>query len=125
MQLVAEDKKCTGCRVCLMACSLENSGEERPWDALIKVVAHFPQPGTYEVLTCDQCGECARCCPEGAIYQDGGAYRVDKVRCTRCMVCVDACVNGVMRVSDGGYPVKCNACGVCQEFCPARALALA
>ena len=126
MRLVVDCSKCSGCRACLLACSLHHFNENNPRKAALAVVAHFPAPGSYEVRVCAQCGTCAEACPQGAINRDDqGVYRVDPHKCEGCLDCVQACPNGVMFVPPGSScPVKCDLCGTCVEYCGMDALAI-
>jgi len=49
MRLYADNAKCSGCRACLVACSLHLFGENNPKKAALAIVPHFPAPGTFEV----------------------------------------------------------------------------
>ena len=70
MRLYAESPKCSGCRACLVACSLNLFHENNPKKGAINILPHFPDPGVYEVKVCTQCGDCAEACPTGAIKQN-------------------------------------------------------
>jgi Fe-S-cluster-containing hydrogenase component 2 len=120
--------RCTGCRLCELACSLKNSGECNPATAMIQVVGFdelFSVP-----MMCLQCEKpyCANVCPTGAIVRDSttGTVVVLKQKCIGCKLCTMACpfgnisFSGVKRVA-----VKCDLCGgepQCVTFCPTKAL---
>lgn len=123
MRLETDDSKCFGCHICENVCSVELAQEINPKKAGIRIRGHFPVPGNYSIAVCNQCGECAAACPEGAIVESGGIYRIDPVRCSGCAVCIDACPTGVMFVHQDSYvPIKCVACGKCAELCTRHAL---
>lgn len=126
MRLVVDSAKCSGCRACLLACSLHHFNENNPRKAALAVVAHFPAPGSYEVRVCAQCGHCAEVCTQGAISRnERGGYRIDPDKCDGCMDCVEACPNDAMFLPPGGSrPVKCDLCGTCVEYCGMGALAV-
>src|SRR3989304_1126876 len=89
MRLYVDSNKCSGCRACLVACSLNIFRENNPKKASLNILPHFPAPGVYEVKVCTQCGECAAVCPSGAIKQnEQGAYYVDFAECNLCEACV-------------------------------------
>jgi Fe-S-cluster-containing hydrogenase component 2 len=127
MRLYVDNAKCSGCRACLVACSLNLFQESNPKKAALRVVPHFPAPGTFEVKVCTQCGECAQVCPTEAIKQnDKGAYYVDMAECNLCEACVPVCPEGVMFVrtelADSSW--KCDLCGDCVSVCGMSALSI-
>jgi Fe-S-cluster-containing dehydrogenase component len=119
MYLRADSSKCSGCRACLVACALATFGENNPKKASLAVIPHFPDPGTFEVKTCTQCGECAAVCPVDAIPQnERGAYYIDSELCIGCLVCVGACPEGVVLTHpDREAPFECTLCGECVPAC--------
>lgn len=119
MRLYADSAKCSGCRACLLACSLHLFGENNPKKAALAIVPHFPAPGTFEVKVCTQCGRCAEVCPVDAIHQnEKGAYYIEPDECTLCMACVEECPEGVVFTRpDVGYAWQCDLCGNCVEVC--------
>ena len=127
MYLRADSGRCSGCRACLLACSLHLFGENNPKAAALAIVPHFPSPGTFEVRTCTQCGACADACPTGAIAPaQQGIYAIDSAACTGCLACQTACPEGVLLVRAGqDAPLKCDACGDCIAFCGTTALTMA
>jgi Fe-S-cluster-containing hydrogenase component 2 len=120
MRLYADSARCSGCRACLVACSLNLFKENNPKKAALTILPHFPAPGVYEVKVCTQCGECAAVCPTGAIKKNGeGAYYVDFAECNLCEACVPVCPENVMFVRAGLAKVawKCDLCGDCVAVC--------
>jgi len=120
--------KCTGCRLCELACSLKNSGECNPATAMIQVVGFdelFSVP-----MMCLQCEKpyCANVCPTGAIVRDNatGTVVVLKQKCIGCKLCTMACPFGNISFSSvKRVAVKCDLCGgepQCVTFCPTKAL---
>ncbi len=125
MRLYADNARCSGCHACLVACSLNLFQETNSKKAALRVIPHFPVPGTYEMKVCTQCGDCAEVCPTGAIKQnDKGAYYVDFAECNLCEACVPECPEGVMfvQVELADTAWKCNLCGDCVLVCGTNAL---
>ena len=125
MRLYMDSAKCSGCRACLVACSLNIFTENNPKKAALSIISHFPAPGTFEVKVCTQCGECAQVCPTGAIKQNAkGAYHVDFSECNLCEACVPVCPEGVMyvRTELANTSWKCDLCGDCVAVCGTNVL---
>lgn len=123
MKFGISEELCSGCRVCELVCGLTVYGENNPRKAALKIVGHFPQPGRYEISYCDQCGECAKVCPEGAIKERNGVYRIDDKLCNGCGVCVPACPRGAMFTHpEETVPIKCIMCAACFQMCPRTAV---
>jgi ferredoxin len=128
MRLFAESAKCSGCRACLVACSLNLFQENNPKKGALAILPHFPAPGVYEVKVCTQCGDCAKVCPTGAIKQNQrSAYYVDFQECNLCEACVPVCPEGVMfvRAELAMNSWKCDLCGDCTRVCGTDALWIA
>lgn len=128
-RLIITPARCTGCRICELACSLAHSGEGRIGQSRIHVL-----PGGFADLhvpvNCLQCEDpaCVKACLVGAVRfnEDAGAYEIDQEVCIRCRACVAACPFGCSLADKGqNSVVKCDLCGgdpVCTRFCPAQAL---
>ena len=128
MRLYVDNAKCSGCRACLVACSLNLFKENNPKKAALRLIPHMPAPGVFEMKVCTQCGECAAVCPTGAIKKnDRGAFYVDFPECTLCEACVPVCPEEVMfvRAELADTAWKCDLCGDCVSVCGMSALWIA
>lgn len=126
--LVVDMEKCTGCGICMLACSERKFGIYKPSAARIRV-SRETLPDGLKVDLCRQCenAPCAAACPVGAIaLNDSGVWEVDEKTCIGCGRCVTACPFGAMfmdTVSKKAF--KCDLCGgspECVVQCPKGAL---
>ncbi len=125
MYLHADSAKCSGCRACLVACSLSRFRVNNPKKARLAIIPHFPDPGVFEVKTCTQCGQCAEVCPVDAIPQnEDGAYYINWDECIECGACIEECPEGVIFTHPdyGDKPFECDLCGECVKVCGTNAL---
>jgi carbon-monoxide dehydrogenase iron sulfur subunit len=122
--IVAKSSKCSGCRLCEIACSLWHEGEFSPKEARIRIIKMGPDE--YKVRVCKQCKKkvCISVCPEDAITLDNkGIIVIDETRCTGCKLCVKHCpfeaiwIHPKKRVA-----ITCNLCDggepQCIAYCP-------
>ena len=123
--------KCTGCRMCEVACSLKHVGECNPDRSCIRVV--MTEEGgqlDFVPVTCMQCEKamCELVCPADAISRDPqtGARIVSIERCIGCSACSYACPFGACFIDrDLRRAVLCDQCdgdSLCVELCPTGAL---
>jgi Fe-S-cluster-containing hydrogenase component 2 len=126
VRVQATHSLCSGCRICQLACSLSQFGENNPKKTAIVISSRLLDDGHYRIAVCDQCGICAEVCPEGAIQKVDGHFEIESANCTSCLLCVSECPQQALVVAPGeSTPVKCVTCGDCVELCPTGALALA
>lgn len=123
--LTVLSKKCTGCRVCEIICSLEHAGVINPKRARIKVYTRWPDDFTISV--CQQCKTpaCVEACPTGALRKENWIILNEEL-CTSCMLCVKVCPYGAVRIDRmSSLPLFCDTCQgkyTCTEWCNSRAL---
>ena len=72
-ELIVDADRCTGCKVCELACSCVKLGECRREAAHIKVLANEEMGMSIPVLRsgCDLCGECVSWCAPQALEMVG------------------------------------------------------
>ncbi len=130
MKMLAVDhSRCTGCRLCEIACSLHQDGTVNPAAARLAIV-RWDEEGIHVPIVCQQCDAaiCEQVCQPGAITRDAetGALVVNEHLCIGCRLCVVGCPYGAMSVHPvGRHVIKCNLCGGdprCVCFCETGAL---
>lgn len=124
--LAIDHEKCTGCRMCELACSSSKEGEFVPDRSRIRVIDNRLE-GWSRPAVCLQCEEpmCMAVCPEHAISRmttEQGDYvvKVDFDKCSACRKCMVACPFGAMGFFPGLKAVKCDLCNgspQCVKFC--------
>jgi carbon-monoxide dehydrogenase iron sulfur subunit len=121
--LKTHDEKCIGCNTCVLVCSRLFFKEDDPGKSCIQVFP-LPEPDSFRLSVCNQCGTCVEVCPTDALsINKQGVVMLNKKLCSGCYVCVDNCPTKNMRTySEGVIPFKCTACGACARECPAEAL---
>ncbi|ANF22271.1 4Fe-4S dicluster domain-containing protein [Thermococcus piezophilus] len=120
--LITPDK-CSGCRLCEIACSLEHEGIIWPEASRIRIYELLP--GVNVPHTCVQCPDypCVEACNFDAlgVNERTGAVLVNEDNCTECGACFLACPGNVPRILPSKRSVViCDLCGgnpKCVEVC--------
>ncbi|MFX0107848.1 MAG: 4Fe-4S dicluster domain-containing protein [Candidatus Hodarchaeota archaeon] len=121
--------KCTGCRICELACSAKQEGKFQPSLARLKVIK-YDDLGVDIPNVCGPCetAPCVDVCPVFAIRRDPITKMtfLEEGKCILCKSCVGACVNGVILLDTVGMRIiKCNHCDgdpECAKVCPTGAI---
>ena len=127
-RLIVVPERCSGCRLCELACSLVRFGVNNPKKSCLRVMVAYPHPVIRMPIICHQCREpkCAENCPTGAIQVKDGLVVIDEDACISCNQCVVSCPFGaIFTHADLDTPFKCDLCGgdpECVKVCPKRAL---
>lgn len=134
-----DQTRCTGCRVCQIACKdrlgLEAAGP-LPRRVTTFETGVYPDAKLYHVsVGCNHCANpaCVENCPTGAMFQDeNGIVLHDDDTCIGCQTCMSACPYGAPQYAEEmNLIVKCDSCKalrdagmnpVCVDACMMRAL---
>ena len=125
-------ERCTGCRLCELACSVKHDRVSNPIRSRIRIIK-WESEGLYVPVTCQQCEDppCAIACPAKAISrnQDIGRVEIDYEKCIGCRTCVSVCPFGAVHfVPADRKVIKCHLCDgdpQCVRFCEVKAVDLA
>jgi len=128
--LVIDPRRCTGCRLCEIVCSVTKEGVSDP--ALSRIqICELEAEKQYLPLVCHQCEDplCATVCPVNGIARDEDLDRVtaDAERCVTCRACIAACPHGGLHFDAQARRIlRCDLCGgdpACASVCDSGALA--
>ena len=128
-QLTVDYTKCTGCRICELACSAKHERSFRPSYARLKIIK-YDDLGVDIPNVCGPCEEapCVDVCPTYAMRRDPISKMtfVDHDKCILCKTCIGACVNGVILLDNEKMKIiKCDHCSgdpECAKVCPTGAI---
>ena len=116
---VIDVSRCSDCRACLVACSVENNvphNHTRIWMHDLGIQGEFPTlERTFVPYNCMHCENppCVDVCVSGATYKDpdNGLVLVDQDACIGCGFCVEACPYDARYLDETrGVVDKCTGC---------------
>jgi len=128
--LLIDIDKCTGCKVCMEACSIIHDGVFSPTLSRIHIMK-VENKGLSIPSICEHCETnppCQAVCPVKAINRDekSGAVIINLEKCTGCRFCKWICPWGqetILIRNKKAY--KCDLCNgdpYCVKFCTSKAL---
>lgn len=131
MLLLIPDR-CTGCRMCELACTMAHEKLFNPNKSRISIQFEGT-PELWNPSVCRSCGDppCEEVCPTDpkAIYRDekiGGGMLIREDVCIKCGKCIEACpFAAVFWHPDQKLPLVCDVCmgdPECVKYCAPKAL---
>lgn len=125
VRILVDSEKCSGCRVCEIACSFAH---ERVFDSsMARMKIEMSNNGKLFIpRVCTLCYSCVGVCPEGALKVNSktGAVEVSPELCKNCGICISVCPAGVLKLVNG-KPLLCDLCNglpECVKWCSRSAL---
>jgi len=127
--LFIDPDRCTGCRICVMACSLSKTNTFNPIRSRISI-AKWEEEGIMVPIMCQHCEEplCMIACPVDARSKDKetGIVRINDQVCIGCRMCIMVCPFGGPSFDPvESKVVICDLCDgnpQCVDVCPTGAL---
>ena len=120
--------RCTGCKLCQLACSAIHDKVFNPEKARLKIIHEYKNEGLHIVAKyCIFCKRCEKTCPESAISNNGKWMIVNHEKCVGCGTCVDICPQKVVYLNENKKSVICDLCHgapKCIEWCPKEVISL-
>ncbi len=121
--IMREFSRCSGCRMCEIACSLHH--EDQIWPEASRVRVFMYVPGADFPHLCTQCHDypCVDSCPVEALSVNSvtSAVIVDRDKCNSCKICITACPGRVPFLHPGDNKATiCDLCGgdpQCAKIC--------
>lgn len=127
MPLKFDLSKCTGCKLCQMACSASHYEVFNPEKARLRIIHEYNDDGIRIASnSCIFCKKCEKVCPVSAISNNGRWMIVDEDKCIGCGTCVKNCPTNVIFLNQK-KSVICDLCGgdpQCVEWCPKGVISL-
>lgn len=112
-QLNIDPSKCTGCRLCTLACAMKNHGWLNPRLTRIKIIT-LKNPSLNVPVVCLACDDapCLKVCPVNArLREPNGSVVTDENRCIGCRACVYICPVGSPTINPfTGQTMTCDLC---------------
>jgi Fe-S-cluster-containing hydrogenase component 2 len=109
-------EKCTGCRLCEMACSFNKHGKFNRELSNIRIETEEDKALNVPIK-CMQCEDtpCARACVTQAIYRNDetGAMVIDYDKCIGCKACMVACPFGCINIIHAKEGTRVAVCDLC------------
>jgi len=127
--LIHNPEKCTGCLLCMIACSYKHFNTFDLNKSHINILQNS-EKGSFIGIYCAHCDEpaCLASCPVEAITKDidTGWVKINSIKCILCKSCIYSCpISHPWFIEDYKKMVKCDFCDgdpYCAKFCPTEAI---
>lgn len=123
---VVDRRRCIGCLSCRQACA-RLRGEYSAAISAIDVKTAGGFTGDFIINICRACTDpaCMEACKFSALEKrKGGGVIFRRNKCEKCNKCAVACSVSAIKMDNDGYPIICNHCGYCTNYCPHKCIAV-
>ncbi|MEM3406684.1 MAG: 4Fe-4S dicluster domain-containing protein [Nitrososphaerota archaeon] len=128
--LIYNPEKCTGCLLCMIACSYKHFNVFDLNKTHIKIFKYDGEEYNFIGVYCAHCDEpaCVASCPVEAITKEvqSGWIKINSIKCILCKSCIYGCpISHPWFIEDYKKMVKCDFCDgdpYCAKFCPTEAI---
>jgi len=132
VRLKVDFERCSGCKICELACSLKKQGGFGSAFSRIRIKESLANQIFDIPIFCKQCEEayCVKACPVNAIgiHPITKAVFVKSELCIGCISCILACPEGAIFFDNQNeIPIICDLCGgdpECVKYCPTGAISV-
>lgn len=128
MPLLMKLAKCTGCKLCQLACTAFHEKVFNPARSRIQIIHEYTEGGLHiAAKRCILCKKCEEICPAGAISNNGRWMLVDDEKCIGCKDCIRVCPQSVIFLDENRKAIICDLCGgtpQCIQWCPKSVISL-
>ncbi|MEM2239946.1 MAG: 4Fe-4S binding protein [Candidatus Bathyarchaeia archaeon] len=125
VRIIVDAEKCSGCRVCEIACSFTHEKVFDPSMARLRI-ENSSTGVLFTPYVCTLCYSCVNVCPQKALKVNSktGAVEVSPELCQGCGICVETCPAGVLKLVNGRLFLcdLCNGLPECVKWCSRNAL---
>ena len=127
MPLKFDLSKCTGCKLCQLACSATHFDVFNPEKARLRMIHEYNNDGIkIGSKSCILCLKCEKVCPYDAISNNGRWMIVDPEKCVGCGTCVANCPTKIIFLNEKKSTI-CDLCRgepECIKWCPKGVISL-
>lgn len=128
--LYYDSDKCTGCTLCMVACSYKHYGIIDYERSFIQIVEDPDRPFHFIGIHCSSCEDplCMAACPVQAITKDEktGWVLIQPLKCIGCKACIIMCPISIPKFDERQQiAVKCDYCQgdpYCVKYCTTGAI---
>ena len=120
--------RCTGCKLCQLACSGSHEKVFNPEKARLQIIHEYTDDGIHITSNhCILCKKCEEVCPTDSISNNGRWMIVKHETCIGCGACERECPTEIIFLNDKKKSIICDLCEgtpQCVQWCPKEVISV-